>query len=121
MARRIAQVVAGSKSQRPRIGPRDPFQEALGAQRSPSRRTFVKLAGAATGAALFSRGGALGPAPLVPSAFGPTLRQSETGSADYTLRISAGPIEIAPKVIVSAVTYNGKFPGPLLRFKEASQ
>jgi FtsP/CotA-like multicopper oxidase with cupredoxin domain len=37
------------------------------------------------------------------------------------LRISARPIEIAAKVIVSAVTYNGKFPGPLLRFKEGQR
>ena len=34
------------------------------------------------------------------------------------MRIAATPIEIAPKHIVSAVTYNGQFPGPLLRFKE---
>jgi FtsP/CotA-like multicopper oxidase with cupredoxin domain len=27
-------------------------------------------------------------------------------------------IEIAPKRIVSAITYTGQFPGPLLRFKE---
>jgi len=38
--------------------------------------------------------------------------------ADYSLHIKAAPIEIAPKRIVSAVTYNGQFPGPLLRFKE---
>jgi FtsP/CotA-like multicopper oxidase with cupredoxin domain len=84
----------------------------------PSRRDFLKLAGAATGAALVTRGESVGRAALVPSALGPTLPQSETGSADYTLRISARPIEISPKVIVSAVTYNGKFPGPLLRFKQ---
>jgi FtsP/CotA-like multicopper oxidase with cupredoxin domain len=40
------------------------------------------------------------------------------GTPDYVLRIVASPIEIAPKHIVSAVTYNGQFPGPLLRFKE---
>src|SRR3984957_13783380 len=39
-------------------------------------------------------------------------------AADYTLRIAASAIEIAPKRIVSTNTYNGKFPGPLLRFKE---
>ena len=38
--------------------------------------------------------------------------------ADYTLHIKAAPIEIGHKRIVSAVTYNGQFPGPLLRFKE---
>ena len=43
---------------------------------------------------------------------------SETSPADYTLRIEASAVEIAPKHIVSAITYNGQFPGPLLRFKE---
>lgn len=44
--------------------------------------------------------------------------QSETDPPAYILRIAAAPIEIAPKHIVSAITYNGQFPGPLLRFKE---
>ena len=44
--------------------------------------------------------------------------QSEANAADYVLRIAATPIEIAPKHIVSTITYNGQFPGPLLRFKE---
>ena len=43
------------------------------------------------------------------------------GAADYALRIAASGIEIAPKRIVSAITYNGQFPGPLLRFKEGQQ
>ena len=34
------------------------------------------------------------------------------------MRIAASPVEIAPKQIVSTVTYNGHFPGPLLRFQE---
>ncbi len=38
--------------------------------------------------------------------------------ADYTLRIGAAALDIGRKQIVSAVTYNGQFPGPLLRFKE---
>ena len=37
---------------------------------------------------------------------------------DYRLHIKASPIEIAPNRIVSATTYNGQFPGPLLRFNE---
>lgn len=41
--------------------------------------------------------------------------------ADYTLHIKASPIEIAPKRIISALTYNGQFPGPLLRFKEGRE
>ncbi|PYT65456.1 MAG: copper oxidase [Acidobacteria bacterium] len=43
--------------------------------------------------------------------------QAESMAADYTLHIGASAIEIAPKHIVSTVTYNGQFPGPLLRFK----
>ena len=42
-------------------------------------------------------------------------------TADYVLHIAATPVEIAPKKIISAVTYNGLFPGPLLRFKEGRQ
>ena len=42
----------------------------------------------------------------------------QTKSPDYTLRIGASAIEIAPKRFVSTVCYNGQFPGPLLRFKE---
>src|ERR1019366_942213 len=40
------------------------------------------------------------------------------GSADYTLTIAVKPVELAPNRIVSTTTYNGQFPGPLLRFKE---
>jgi FtsP/CotA-like multicopper oxidase with cupredoxin domain len=43
------------------------------------------------------------------------------GAADYTIRIAASPVEIAPKTIISTTTYNGQFPGPLLRFKEGQQ
>lgn len=48
----------------------------------------------------------------------PNLQGSERGAPDYTLRIAASPVEIAPKHIVSTITYNGQFPGPLLRLKE---
>jgi FtsP/CotA-like multicopper oxidase with cupredoxin domain len=41
--------------------------------------------------------------------------------ADYTLTIETKPIELAPKRIVSMTTYNGQFPGPLLRFKEGQR
>src|SRR5580704_14035734 len=46
--------------------------------------------------------------------------RDQTG-ADYTLDIKTSLIEIAPKRIISATTYNGRFPGPLLRFKEGRQ
>jgi FtsP/CotA-like multicopper oxidase with cupredoxin domain len=83
-----------------------------------SRRNFLKLAGVATGAAFLGSGTPVGSAVLSPPLPGPAYLLSEASPADYTLRISAGPVEIAPKCIVSAVTYNGQFPGPLLRFKE---
>ena len=46
---------------------------------------------------------------------------AQSQAVDYALHIKASPIEIAPNRIVSAVTYNGQFPGPLLRFKEGRQ
>lgn len=49
----------------------------------------------------------------------PKVFQSSYASApDYVLHIGATPVEIAPKQIVPTITYNGQFPGPLLRFKE---
>jgi len=41
-----------------------------------------------------------------------------TTPADYTLTIAVKPVELAPNRIVSTTTYNGQFPGPLLRFQE---
>ena len=82
-----------------------------------SRRRFLKAAGLTTGAMLFSSGNAVaGSVIQVGHAAAP-----EPASADYTLHIKASPIEIAPKRIISATTYNGQFPGPLLRFKEGRQ
>jgi FtsP/CotA-like multicopper oxidase with cupredoxin domain len=45
------------------------------------------------------------------------LPNAALNSADYVLRIAASAVEIAPKHIVSTTTYNGQFPGPLLRLK----
>jgi FtsP/CotA-like multicopper oxidase with cupredoxin domain len=46
---------------------------------------------------------------------------SQSGPADYTLTIAVKPVELAPNHIVSMTTYNGQFPGPLLRLKEGKQ
>src|ERR1035441_3238806 len=43
---------------------------------------------------------------------------SPQGAADHTIRIGNGLVELAPDRIISTTTYNGQFPGPLLRFKE---
>ena len=42
-------------------------------------------------------------------------------AADYTIRIGTGLIEVGPQHILSTTTYNGQFPGPLLRFKEGQR
>jgi FtsP/CotA-like multicopper oxidase with cupredoxin domain len=44
-----------------------------------------------------------------------------TGAADYTIRIGTGLVELAPDKIVSTKTYNGQFPGPLIRLREGRQ
>src|SRR5580692_6122245 len=81
-----------------------------------SRRAFLKLAGTAAAAEF-----------LQPAFTAGALKANAANALpegtppDYTLRIAAAPIEIAPNHIVSAITYNGQFPGPLLRFKEGRQ
>jgi FtsP/CotA-like multicopper oxidase with cupredoxin domain len=48
----------------------------------------------------------------------PESEAADSGVPDYTIRIAVTPIELAPNRIISTVTYNGQFPGPLLRFEE---
>ena len=79
-------------------------------QKITSRRDFLALTGTAAFTALLPSRASFGLAR--------TLQESERGAADYILRIAASPVEIAPKHIVSTITYNGQFPGPVLRFKE---
>jgi len=51
--------------------------------------------------------------------FSQSSKSDPTGTkADYALTIASTPLELAPNRIVSVTTYNGQFPGPLLRFKE---
>lgn len=68
-----------------------------------SRRRFLRSSGLAAGALVFSP---------------KELFAAQTGSPDYTVEIKASPVEIAPGHILSTITYNGQFPGPLLRLKE---
>ena len=74
-----------------------------------NRRTLLKLGGLASlaGGLPMSRSFARAGVPSPPEA-----------AADYTIRIGTGLIELAPDRILSTTTYNGQFPGPLLRFKE---
>ena len=51
----------------------------------------------------------------------PATAGAAPGPANYTLRIGTGLVELAPDQIISTTTYNGQFPGPLLRFKEGQR
>jgi len=78
-----------------------------------SRRKFLKTAGTIAGTSWACR-------------TRPLFGQMTSGTApdtkvDYTLKIAATPLEIAPKRIVSVTTYNGQSPGPLLRMKEGQR
>jgi FtsP/CotA-like multicopper oxidase with cupredoxin domain len=79
-----------------------------------SRREFLRMAAMVAGTELVSPRFGVGPTELVAA----EKSQETQSKADYTLRIAASPIEIAQNRIVSGITYNGQFPGPLLRFKE---
>src|SRR2546429_10004117 len=82
-----------------------------------TRREFLKLAGTVAGARLVGPSIGLGQ----PKLLGGADSRTDESKADYTLRIAASPIEIAHNRIVSGITYNGQFPGPLLRVKEGQQ
>jgi FtsP/CotA-like multicopper oxidase with cupredoxin domain len=83
---------------------------------SSSRRSFLKTASVVACSTFLPSGISL-PTPSYAQS-NPSPNEPE---ADYTIRIAATPIEIAPKKIVSVTAYNGHFPGPLLRFKEGQQ
>ncbi|MGA8595912.1 MAG: multicopper oxidase domain-containing protein [Bryobacteraceae bacterium] len=72
-----------------------------------TRRRFLHAAGAAAGRILLTG--------LVDTS------ANAQEQVDYTLVIAVKPIEIAPQRIISLTTYNGQFPGPLLRFKEGRE
>src|ERR1700684_4540643 len=77
-----------------------------------SRRTFVNALGAAAGGTLLSQTSGCTQVGT------PSKEAAPQGPADYTLTIAVKPVELAKDRIISTTTYNGQFPGPLLRFKE---
>lgn len=86
----------------------NPIQSKAPSSSGTSRRSFLLGAGAA--------GVALGTGAAMP-----VRAQTTEVKADYTLRIGKSLVELSPEHIVSTTTYNGQFPGPLLRFKEGQQ
>jgi FtsP/CotA-like multicopper oxidase with cupredoxin domain len=85
-------------------------------QHADGRRHFLKTAGLAAGAALLSHNATAQSGNSMPVESHNVVQ--DAAPADYTIRIQTSPVEIAPNHIISATTYNGQFPGPLLRFKE---
>src|SRR5579863_7410746 len=81
-----------------------------------SRRHFLKSSGLSTGAICLSGNSSI--AAREPASHPITASFQNESLADYVIHIQSTALEIAPKRIISAVTYNGQFPGPLLRFKE---
>src|SRR5579884_2383664 len=75
-----------------------------------SRRQFLKIVGACAGSLAANPNRSAGQMN--------DSHPAESSPADYTIRIQASPVEIANNQIVSTITYNGQFPGPLLRFQE---
>ena len=88
---------------------------------SESRRKFLKAAGLTAAVVLLPAGAAIAESGISTQSNDSPVTSSDSGSPDYTLHIKTTPVEIAPKRIISVTTYNGQFPGPLLRFKEGQQ
>ena len=86
-----------------------------------SRRRFLKTTGLAAGSLLLPAKRHPSQTESIAQACDSAATPAGSGDADYALYIKNSPIEIAPKRIISATTYNGQFPGPLLRFKEGQQ
>jgi FtsP/CotA-like multicopper oxidase with cupredoxin domain len=78
------------------------------------RREFLHGGGMAALSAALPRFAQAQPAPV-------STPGSLQGVADHAIRIGTGLVELAPDRILSTTTYNGQFPGPLLRFKEGRQ
>lgn len=89
-------------------------REVVAMSRNINRRTALQVTAAAAGGLIFRPRLSFAQAAHASKPTPPPA----TGRADYTLRIGTGLVELAPDKIVSTTTYNGQFPGPLLRLKE---
>lgn len=76
------------------------------------RREFLTRSGLAVAAAAAGVGSA------ATACSGPSRPSPPGGKPDYTVHIGTGTVELAPDRVISTTTYNGQFPGPLLRFKQ---
>ena len=82
------------------------------------RRSLLRLAGLAAAESMPSLNGtAVAQTPQAMNGVHPASQ----APADHVIRIGTSLVELAPDHIISTTTYNGQFPGPLLRFKEGQQ
>ncbi len=87
-------------------------------EHSSDRRRLLRLAGAVTASSAIPALIRPGMAQPAPPASQPSSPQE---AADHVIRIGTALVELAPDHIISTTTYNGQFPGPLLRFNEGQQ
>lgn len=86
------------------------------------RRKFIKSAGLAIPIAVVLPVSAVELiSPNSPKVTAQYPEAAQREKADYTIHIGTGLVEVSPENIISTTTYNGQFPGPLLRFKEGQQ
>jgi FtsP/CotA-like multicopper oxidase with cupredoxin domain len=83
-----------------------------------SRRDLLTAGGVA---ALNSLGAATRAGEVMPMRPQKTPAPGVRGAADHVIRIGTGLIELGPDSTVSTTTYNGQFPGPLLRLTEGKR
>jgi FtsP/CotA-like multicopper oxidase with cupredoxin domain len=83
-----------------------------------SRRSFLQATSTLLGGCVLPSIGLFDEPGVLQAQAGPSQGY---GPAEYELTIAVKPIELAPNHIISTTTYNGQFPGPLLRFKEGQQ
>jgi FtsP/CotA-like multicopper oxidase with cupredoxin domain len=86
------------------------------------RRQLLRIGGAAfaAGAPAFARGQPP-EQPRTHQALPASTAFASEAAADYTIRIGTSLVELGPDTIVSTKTYNGQFPGPLLRLTEGKR
>ena len=77
-----------------------------------SRRHILQLGGATLSAV------AMQERALARGALEELTSRARNDAADHTIRIGTSLVELGPETIISTKTYNGQFPGPLLRLTE---
>jgi FtsP/CotA-like multicopper oxidase with cupredoxin domain len=85
-----------------------------------SRRHFLKTMSMTAGALMLPTRHSSSEAET-PKQNQPSHIPDDSRPANYTFRIKSAPVEIAKNKFLSLTTYNGQFPGPLLRLKEGEQ